>query len=202
MVASGDLGDRRDAADELPDRHHGLHFHLYSSPTSGGVRWRLLGGNNRELGRGMLAYEDAESCRAGLVQTLVQLSSLVPAVTRVDHSHWGWRLRAGTLDVVGSGHPFDRRPRCEEACARFVELAPRASVRDALTVMRYGSRSMRPSVLRPSVLDPVGGVDDHRWPGVHIDGPVPPPASVVLPVTTRPALAETRGATGADEEVE
>ena len=46
---------------------------------------------------------------------------LVPAVMRVDHSHWGWRLRADSRDVVGSGHAFDRRPRCEEACVRFVE---------------------------------------------------------------------------------
>jgi hypothetical protein len=200
MVASGDLtqpGENSDVA-----RYHGLHFHLYSSPTSGGVRWRLLGGNNRELGRGMLAYEDAEACRVGLARTLTELPTLVPAVMRVDHSHWGWRLRAGSLDVVGSGHPFDRRPRCEEACARFVELAPHASVRDVLTVMPYGSRSMRPSVLRPSVLDPVGGVDDHRWPGVHADAPVPPPVSVVLPVTGRPALVESRSGLAGDEEVE
>jgi hypothetical protein len=183
MVASADLGQPGDAADELPDRHHGLHFHLYSSPTSGGVRWRLLGGNNRELGRGMLAYPDVDACRAGLARTVAELASLVPAVMRVDHSHWGWRLRADAVDVVGSGHPFDRRPRCEEACARFVELAPHASVRDALTVMPYGSRSMRPSVVRPSLLGPVGGVDDHRWPTVHPEVLVPLPGSVVLPTS-------------------
>jgi hypothetical protein len=200
MVASADLGGPGEAEDELPDRYHGLHFHLYSSPTSGGVRWRLLGGNNRELGRGMLAYEDAEACRAGLGRTIVDLPSLTGAVMRVDHSHWGWRLRAGALDVVGSGHPFDRRPRCEEACARFVELAPYGEVRDSLTVMPNGTRSMRPSVLRPSLLGPVGGVDDHRWPGVHADAPVLPPVSVVLPVVGTSALVETRAGLGPDEE--
>ena len=130
------------------DRHHGLQFHLYSSPTSGGVRWRLLAGNNRELGRGLTAYPDVEACRAGLERTLLELPSLVPAVMRVDHCHWGWLLRAGVLDVVGSGHPYDRRPRCEEACARFASLASEASVRDAVTVMPYGRR-LRPSVQRP-----------------------------------------------------
>ncbi len=169
------------ASADLPDRYHGLHFHLYSSPSSGGVRWRLLGGNNRELGRSCLAYPDVELCRAGLARTLLELPTLVPAVMRVDHSHWGWRLRADTLDVVGSGHAFDRRPRCEEACARFVELAPHASVRDALTVMPWGSRSMRPSVLRSSPLEPVGGVDDQRWPDVHPDSAVPQPRFDVLP---------------------
>ncbi len=176
MVASADV-----PGVPQPDRYHGLHVHLYSSPTSGGVRWRVLGGNNRELGRGLLAYPDAEACRAGLTQTIADLPTLVPAVIRVDHSHWGWRLRAGSLDIVGSGHPFDRRPRCEEACQRFVEMAPHASVRDALTVMPYGSRSMRPSVLRPSLLEPVGGVDDHRWPPVHVDAPLTLPDSTVLP---------------------
>ena len=131
------------------DRYQGLRFHLYWTPTSGGVRWRLLSGNNRELGRGLLAYPTAEACRAGLARTLLELPSLVPAVMRVDHCHWGWWLRAGILDVVGSGHPYDRRPRCEEACARFATLAPDASVRDAVTVMPYRRRSMRPSLQHP-----------------------------------------------------
>ena len=94
------------ASADLPDRHHGLYFHLYSSPSSGGVRWRLLGANNRELGRSCLAYPDVDLCRAGLATTLLELPSLVPAVMRVDHSHWGWRLRSDSRDVVGSGHAF------------------------------------------------------------------------------------------------
>ena len=125
-------------------------------------------------GRGLTAYPGAEACRAGLERTLLELPSLVPAVMRVDHCHWGWRLRAGVLDVVGSGHPYDRRPRCEAACTRFVELAPAAAVRDAVTVMPYGRRDIRPSVQRPSEKDepptlptdgrcptPSGSVSDH-----------------------------------------
>ena len=133
----------------LPQRYQGPHVHLYSSQTSGEVRWRLLGGDNRELGRGLLAYRDVEECRTGLARTILELPSLVPAVMRVDHRHWGWRLRSGSLDVVGSGHPFDRRPRCEEACARFVQMAPHAVVRDGLTVMPYGSRSTKSPRDRP-----------------------------------------------------
>ena len=177
------------ASAEAPDRYHGLHFHLYSSPSSGGVRWRLLGGNNRELGRGSLAYPDADLCREGLAKTLLDLPTLVPAVMRVDHSHWGWRLRADAVDIVGSGHAFDRRPRCEEACARFVELAPHASVRDALTVMPWGGRSMRPSVLRASPLGSVGGPDDHRWPDVHPDSAVAPSGFDVLPAPRRSGVS-------------
>jgi hypothetical protein len=186
MAASDDMGQpTMDTAADLPHSYQGLHFHLYSSPTSGGVRWRLLGGNNRELGRGLLAYPDAEQCRAGLARTILELPSLVPAVMRVDHSHWGWRLRSGSLEIVGSGHPFDRRPRCEEACTRFVEMAPHASVRDVLTVMPYGSRSMRPSVLRSLPATVVGGPDDQRWPDVHADSVAALPDSGVLPSQRR-----------------
>ncbi len=140
-------GDRPDG--ENPhDPRNGLFFHLYSSPPSGGVRWRLLGANNRELGRSCLAYPDIDLCRAGLATTLLELTLLVPAVMRVDRGHWGWRLRADGRDVVGSAHAFDRRPSCQAACARFIEQAPHASVRDTLTVMPWGSRNMRPSILR------------------------------------------------------
>ncbi|MFI5100823.1 MAG: YegP family protein [Actinomycetes bacterium] len=173
------------ASADLSDRHHGLFFHLYSSPSSGGVRWRLLGANNRELGRSCLAYPDVDLCRAGLARTLLELPTLVPAVMRVDHSHWGWRLRADTRDVVGSGHAFDRRPRCEEACVRFVEQAPHASVRDSLTVMPWGSRNMRPSVLRNGAAGLVGGPDDHRWSDVHADSAALPPGLDVLPAPRR-----------------
>ena len=81
-----------------------MQFHLVVADVSG-VRWRLLAGNNRELGRGLTAYPDVETCRAGLERTLLEPPSLVPAVMRVDHCHWGWLLRAGVLDVVGSGAP-------------------------------------------------------------------------------------------------
>jgi len=180
-VRAGDSPPRilRDG-DEPVDRLAGLHFHLYSGPPSGGVRWRLLGGNNRELGRGALVYADAHTCRAGLERTIAELAAYDAAVVRIDRSRWGWRLRQDGLDVVGSGHAFDRRPRCEEACLRFLRLAPIAPVRDSLTVMPWTGRSMRPSVLHH-----VGGPDDHRWPDVHPDSPGRPSGFDVLPPPRR-----------------
>jgi len=130
------------------------HFHMYSSATAGWVRWRLLGGNNRELGRGLLEYQDTDQCRTGLAQVLVELLYMVPAVVRVERRLWEWRLRVAGIDVVGSGHPFDRRPRCEEACARFVALATGAAICDVLTVIRFDSRTRRPSVFRPAATAP------------------------------------------------
>lgn len=175
-------GPRTTCMADSADRGAGLHFHLYSGPPSGGVRWRLLGGNNRELGRGAVVYPDAVSCRAGLARTLVELPTMEPAVIRLDHTRWTWRLRLDGVDVVGSGHAFDRRPRCEEAWERFVRFAPMAPVREGVTVMPWSSRGMRPSLMQPH---PVGGPDDHRWPDVHPDSVVRPSGFDVLPPPRR-----------------
>ncbi len=132
-----------------------LHFHLYSGPPSGGVRWRLLAANNRELGRGSLVYSDAEACRAGLARTVVELPTMERVVIRLDRTRWMWQLRKDGVDVVASGHAFERRPRCEEAWERFLRFAPVAPVRDAVTVLRWSSRGIRPSLLqRPAVCAP------------------------------------------------
>jgi hypothetical protein len=50
-----------------------IRFQLYALGRDGSVNWRLLGGNNRDLGRGVDPYPDAESCRLGIKNLLARL---------------------------------------------------------------------------------------------------------------------------------
>jgi hypothetical protein len=113
----------------------GLQVRMYSVSAIGGVRWRLLGGNNRELGRGALEYPDGETCRVDVVRILHEAKALDAVVLRADPSRWTWRLRRDGVDVVMAAHAFHRRSQCGDAMARFVELAHTATVTATVTVL-------------------------------------------------------------------
>jgi hypothetical protein len=115
----------------------GAHFQMFAATDQGEIRWRLLSGNNRDLGRGVAAYADAESCRLGIKQMLAVLDELVPQVRRGDHL-WQWSLLAEQLPVISGGHAYDRQIRCEQALAQFRTQARDA--RPADSVMLTASR--------------------------------------------------------------
>ena len=58
--------------DDLGDTTRGssFHFQLYGPAPTAAIRWRLLSGNNRDMGRGVVAYRDAEACGAGIREIL------------------------------------------------------------------------------------------------------------------------------------
>jgi len=128
---------------------------MYASTASGSVRWRLLGGNNRELGRGVLEYPDADACRADVLRILNDAPFLDAAIVRADRSRWAWRLRRDGVDVVTAGHAFHRRSQCEEALARFVRVAHLAPINTPVAVLAQRRRVVS-SVLPPP---PSGSVE-------------------------------------------
>jgi hypothetical protein len=164
------------ASAEGPDRQHGLQFSMFAAPSTGAVRWRLLGGNNRDLGRGCLDYPDAATCLAGLRATLTDLALLEPAMLRAEHGRWVWRLRKAGEDVVVSGHPFDRKLRCVEACDRFLRLSPSAEIHDDAVVMSRGGHAFRPRSY--VAVDLTVGP---RSPRVNADSALGPPRWAGLP---------------------
>jgi hypothetical protein len=110
------------------------HFQLFSRAVGDGVQWRLLGGNNRDLGRGALAYPDAESCLLAIKQLVHSLPDLIPAIRRTPPNLWVWQLRLDDLVVVASAHSYDRQIRAEHAGKRFLDCAGAASVSDTITM--------------------------------------------------------------------
>jgi hypothetical protein len=101
---------------------------LVHDPTVGGVGWRLLGANNRELGRSALAYPDAESA-LGAVAAVRRLA--VVGVAHIVHERtetpWVWQLedeRGGVVATSGRGFRHERE--CRYNLEQFRETAPAA----------------------------------------------------------------------------
>ena len=157
-------------------RRPGLYFQLYVQGSKGPVRWRLLSGNRRDMGRGAVGFADEESCRAAIKDMLAHLEQLQPSLLPSDGHRWDFRLSYQGQLVVVSGHGFDRRNRCEQAARRFIELASDAEIRRGVTVLSTPGLSppigRRPFLGRPTVRT--------RWSGVHQGGPLPSPGSAVL----------------------
>jgi hypothetical protein len=113
---------------------------LYAATVTGPVRWRLLSGNNRELGRGADAYDDAPACRLAVEEIQLRIDELQPAVRRL-HAAWTWQLERTGEVVASSGRRFDRLIRCEQNLAQF--RARLADAQFSSTVMVSEARRWR-----------------------------------------------------------
>lgn len=96
------------------------HIQLYASSDGAPIRWRLLGGNNRELGRGAGEFGDRESCVLGIKHLKNVVDDLVVSLQRNDEGSWGWLLCLGGVPVAASGNRYDRQIRCKQGVAQFI----------------------------------------------------------------------------------
>ena len=127
-------------------RPSGPYVQIYTLATAGPVRWRLLTGNNREIGRGVAAFEDVDACRAEFARVVANLGALVTSCQPAVSHRWTWRLSLDGAAVVVAAHTFDRRARCELAAGQFVREAPRALVRTRVLLSQPRSRPDRSQV--------------------------------------------------------
>lgn len=117
----------------LTARSYPSQIQLYSATLTGPVRWRLLSGNNRELGRGAGEYDDPLACRLAVEELQVEVDDLEPAVRRV-HAAWTWHLEREGVIVASSGRRFDRLIRCEQNLAQFRTRLAEAKFSSAVMV--------------------------------------------------------------------
>ena len=97
------------------------HVQLFASGATAPVRWRLLSGNNRDMGRGVDLFDDAEACRVALKQLQTDAADLLPKVRRLSPSSWQWEIVLDGVAVAAAGHTFDRLIRCEQGMTQFLE---------------------------------------------------------------------------------
>ena len=126
------------------------------------MRWRLLSGNHRDLGRSVVDHADVSSCRRDIEDMLSHLGAAEFGLVRAEGHRWSWRLTEYGTTVASSGHSFDRRTRCEQGYALFVLLAPVAAIRDELSV--WPARG-RPVLVPP--FSPLPARVGTSWPAVH-----------------------------------
>ena len=104
----------------------------------GGVGWRLLGANNRELGRSALSYADAEAALAsiGRVRALVASGD-----AHIIHDRgtglWAWHLDDAGALVANSGRGFRHERECRYNLEQFREAAPSAPASDTGTPVDF-----------------------------------------------------------------
>src|SRR5260221_13607425 len=69
------------------------------------VAWRLLGANNRELGRSPVWYPDLDSCREAVRTLKREIGGVTPAITAVTlpGGAWSWRLAFSGQPVAMAG---------------------------------------------------------------------------------------------------
>lgn len=106
---------------------------MYASDASAPIQWRLLGGNNRELGRGTGTFVDEEGCLLGIKHLKNVISDLEVSLRRNDAGAWGWLLCLGGVSVATSGCRYDRQIRCRQGQAQFVEALETCVVGGGLT---------------------------------------------------------------------
>jgi uncharacterized protein YegP (UPF0339 family) len=109
------------------DPGSGGHFQIYGASLLFPLRWRLLSGNNRDIGRGVDEYPTPESCRDAIASLRNAVADLEVVLKRVGHE-WTWQLVDGDAPVVIAGHNYDRKIRCERALDQFVRRAATAPI--------------------------------------------------------------------------
>lgn len=99
----------------------GCRIQLFARTPVEPVRWRLLSSNNREIGRGVDSYPDAEGCRIAVKNLQAGLDELEGVVRRADSHAWAWQLVADGRPVAVSSHGYDRQIRCARGLAQFMD---------------------------------------------------------------------------------
>ena len=95
----------------------------------GGVGWRLLGPNNRELGRSAGPYGDAERALAAIARARETVhSGAAHVLQHRDTALWAWQLEDSGVVTATSGRGFRHEQECRYNLEQFRAAAPTAPV--------------------------------------------------------------------------
>lgn len=95
-----------------------------------GIGWRLLGPNNRELGRSARVLGSLDDCRE---QFRLLHDGIGDAVTSCERGSlglgWWWRLTVKGAPIARAGRLFQRERECQYSVTQFVAAVPVAVVK-------------------------------------------------------------------------
>jgi hypothetical protein len=99
--------------------------------------WRLIGANNRELGRSALTFLSYQAARRAIRQLKAGLGRLVRESTNDPATgRWGWRLDLDGTTVAISGRWYERDHDSRLGVAKFVALTAEADLTDGVVTLR------------------------------------------------------------------
>jgi hypothetical protein len=98
--------------------------------------WRLIGANNRELGRSARSFVSYPRTRAAVRYLQQQVDQLVP-LTLPDPAtgRWGWRIELDNQPVAVSARWYERDHDSRAGLAKFVALLPAAELADGVVTL-------------------------------------------------------------------
>lgn len=104
---------------------------MVSADGTAGVGWRLLGANNRELGRSALASPDAEAALGDIARARrLAREGEGHIVHERRTGHWAWHLDDEGEVVAVSGRGFRYERECRYNLEQFRAAAPTAPAAD------------------------------------------------------------------------
>lgn len=111
--------------------------------------WRLIGANNRPIGRSSQGYPDLAGCIA-VVQLIstCDLAAGLRLLVDVDTGLWNWRLHRADEVLALSARSYQRKRECLYSAESFAAIAATATVplgpeEVSLVNPRYGRTSAR-----------------------------------------------------------
>lgn len=105
-----------------------------------GVSWRLLGGNNRELGRSAQVFAALDDCEQAALDVQRRVADATPELrAEPGTGRWTWQLRLDGEPVAVAGRAYLRLRECHYNLAQFVAFAPAAGVAHTTVSRRTGS---------------------------------------------------------------
>ncbi|WP_042398630.1 hypothetical protein [Streptacidiphilus carbonis] len=85
------------------------------------VGWRLVGANNRELGRGVPRFAEEQACREAVLRLRADMARAVVTVHRVQPgAMWAWRIAVDEVAAAASGRAYRRQRECQYNLAQFL----------------------------------------------------------------------------------
>jgi hypothetical protein len=114
---------------------------------SSGVRWRLLGGNNRVLGLSVRGHSD-QGAAVREVDTLREVATDGRLeFERSTSGHWWWQLSVSDVTMARSAQGFARKIDADLAAKRFMRRVADASLDSSVMVFQPGHRGRTTDVV-------------------------------------------------------
>jgi hypothetical protein len=127
-----------------------------------GVGWRLLGANNRELGRSAGFFADAEDAVAAIDEIRTLAASAEAHIVHDSASGlWAWQVADNGLAVAVSGRGFRHERECRYNLEQFRSTAPVAPASQGAVPTEFPWQrtiSLDPVELEKSTRGPAEGV--------------------------------------------
>jgi hypothetical protein len=103
-------------------------FAVRNRPDGGWFSWRLLSGNNREIGRGASAYETELGCLAAITRSQVRAELCVALVGARPTGQWWWHLELDGERIAVAGRVYQRQRECRYNLGQFLLALPVARI--------------------------------------------------------------------------